>query len=299
MLMSASTDAIPGSQPSPLFRWAWPAVLGGLLLLLFAPTLLQLVEVWNRDPNYSHGFLVLPVSLWLAWRYASQTPVPAEGEAGLGAIPLLLGCILHIPAVFIAWPPLDFVALGLVLRGLAVTAGGRRWAAGFTFPILFLFFMFPLPLTWTNFAALQLQDLVTAVSAAILDLFVVCYRRGHALYVAGIPDNLLVAPECSGLRQIVAFVALGALGGHLFRKPILFRLLLILAAVPIAILANAFRVVLMALGVRWFGSGWVASWLHDVPALLTLPLGLALFGLAGLWLGRLWPARNKEPLPCA
>jgi exosortase len=266
---------------------------GAALLPLVWPTLVILVRAWWLDPNYSHGFAVPFISGWLAWRHLSKHGVPAAGEVPLGCALLLAGGVVHLAAVLIGWPPLDFLALVMILRGLAVALGGRQWAGGFTFPILFLFFMFPLPVSWTSVAALWLQDVVSTLSAILLDPFLVVHLRGHTLHIAGVTGNLVVAPECSGLRQIVAFVALGALLGHLFRKPLLFSVLLILASIPIAIFANVVRVVLMALGARWFGSEWMSGWLHDTPALLTLPLGLVLFALVGLWLGRFWAAADR------
>jgi len=85
----------------------------------------------------------------------------------------------------------------------------------------FLFFMFPLPVTWTGAAAVWLQDTVSRVSAPVLNLFWICHRRGNELVIAGLEDNLLVAPECSGLRQLVAFLALAALIAYLGKKPLL------------------------------------------------------------------------------
>jgi exosortase len=295
--MAPPVAASPPSDRTAVRLWLVAAL--ALLAVLYAPLLWRLAVLWLDDPNYSHGFLVPLISGWLAWRHIRKVGPPVCGEPGLGCLEVLSGCAVHLVAFVIAWPPLDFVALALVLRGLAVAAGGREWAKGFTFAILFLFFMFPLPVTWTGTAALWLQDWVSRASEAVLNLFVVCYRRGNALYLAGVPDPLMVAEECSGLRQIVGFVALGALLGHLGRRPPLFRVLLVVLAVPVAIAANVARVLLMAVVTTFLGTGWLSTWLHHAPALVALPLGLALFLLTGRALGRFWPPRPKEVAPCA
>jgi exosortase len=142
-----------------------------------------------------------------------------------------------------------------------------------------------------------LQDWVAQISAAILDPFIVCYRRGNVLHLAGVPEPLVVAAECSGLRQIVAFVALGTLVAGLSDKPRAFRVLLVLAAVPVAILANVARILLMALGAVWFGTAWIGGWLHDAPSAVTFPLGLALFIAVGWGLGRLFERRAHDNRP--
>ncbi|MBI1915252.1 MAG: exosortase/archaeosortase family protein [Planctomycetes bacterium] len=287
--MSAKT----ATKPSRL-AVAWAGVLGALCALLFGETFLQLVEQWWTDPNYSHGFLVLPFSIGLAWHCARRTPWTGQGEIGPGLAALFTGCGMHLVAVVLSSPLVDFVALALVLRGLTVLAGGRTWASAFTFPILFLFFLFPLPGLWTATAAVWLQDIVSRLSATILDLFLVCYRRGNTLYLAGLSQPLVVAEECSGLRQIVAFVALGALLGHLSGRRWYFRLLLLFAAVPVAIVANLVRVLLMAFGAHFFGTGWIAGSLHHAPALFSMPLGIALYLLVWWGLLRVFEPGGKE-----
>jgi exosortase len=192
-------------------------------------------------------------------------------------IGILLGVLCQLTATLVRWPPLSYLGLVCVLRGLLVCAGGRTWAAPFNFPLLYLFFMFPVPVTWSGFAALWLQDVVSRVSEAVLGLFVVCHRVGHTIRIAGVEKTLVVAEECSGLGQIVAFFAFAALLGHFLARPIWSRIALLAASVPIAILANTLRVVLMNLGAYWFGTNWMGGLLHDVPALFSIPVGLALF----------------------
>lgn len=257
--------------------------------VLFFPTFVRLAELWRKDPNYSHGFLIPLISLLLAARHIRREGWPVEGQLPLGAINVLAGCLVHLASQVVGWPPLDYLGLVFVLRGLALAAGGRQWAAGLTFPILFLFFMFPLPVTWTGYLALWLQDWVSRISGVILDLFFVCHQRGTALFIAGIPEPLVVAEECSGLRQIVVFFALGVLLGYLSQKPMLFRILLALASVPVAILANVARVVLMGMGAAYFGTDWFHGWLHDMPALFSVPFGLLMFLLVWRLLSSIWP----------
>jgi exosortase len=271
------------------------ALVAAGVLFFFLPTWSRLIELWNKDANYSHGYAIPLLALIPAWSYLKRAGAPIAGEPVLGSMYLLSGGIIHLAAQVIAWPPLDFAALALVLRGVAVTAGGRRWAAGFTFPILFLFFMFPLPVTWTGYAALWLQDIVSLVSAALIDPFVTCFRRGNALHVAGVSGPLIVAEECSGLRQIVAFFAAGTYYAFLTPRPFAYRVLLILAAAPVAILANVLRVVLMAFGAVHFGLDWMSGSLHYAPAMFSIPLGIGLYALTGWSLWQLW----KPALPGA
>lgn len=266
-----------------------------LVLALFGPTFLRLVDLWEKDPNYSHGYLVAPIAVYLAWMVYRQAGAPRGGDRRLAATGAVLGVLIHLIATLIVWPPLDFVALFLVLRAGLVAAGGREWAAKFTFPMLFLFFMFPIPVTWTSEAALRLQDIVSRMSYELIQLFVVASRRGHNITIAGVPEALVIAEECSGLRQIVSFLAFGALLGHLTRRPIGYQILITLMAIPVAVITNVFRVTLMNLGAAWFGAGWISGELHHVPALFTIPVGLVLYLGVNHVLGSLWKSIWPEP----
>lgn len=273
------TPAIPlGSGRIRALVWLVPLL--GLLAVLYGSAFREWVERWWSDASYSHGFLVPIMSLLLAVRwYVRSRPRLEEESSWIGAAELLAGCGVHWAASVIVSPLVDFVGLVLVLHGLAWLLGGRAWARGLRFPILFLFFMFPLPSLLTSAAAVWLQDVVTGVSAEVLNVTWVCHRKGNALYLPGLDQPLYVAEECSGLRQLVAFVALSAFLGVLQDRGLWQRMLLIAAAIPAAIIANVLRVLVMAFGARLFGTGWLSGWLHEVPAMITLPVGLGLLVL--------------------
>ena len=153
-----------------------------------------------------------------------------NGERRIAFLTLLPGAVLLLAATVVPWPLLTYAALALILRGAAVALGGRAWAGCFTAPILFSFFMFPVPFVWTSYAALWLQDVVARLRASVLDFFVICRRTGTIIEIVGIPQQLHVAEECSGLHQIVGFVAFAVLLGLLLERPGWQRLLLIVLA---------------------------------------------------------------------
>jgi exosortase len=257
-----------------------------LVTILFAGNVLHLAHIWNLDDNYSHGYLVLPISLVLAYRVARRVGPPVRGEVAWGVTAIVFGVLCQYAFVVLRSPVVSFLGVFAVLRGLLVCAGGRAWAAAFNFPLLFLFFMFPVPAKWTSYTALWLQDVVSRVSETVIGLFVVCHRVGHSIRLAGVDRSLVVAEECSGLGQIVSFLAFAALLGHLLARPGWYRVLLLVASVPVAIAANTLRVVMMNLGAVYFGTKWMQGALHDAPALFSVPVGIGLFLLFDWWLSR-------------
>jgi len=286
--MNAPFQAKIGDRPA-----TWGLPLAGLFAAgLFAPTILQLAQIWELDPNYSHGYFIAPISLWLAWRVVREHRLPERGEVMQGAVTLGIGLCLNIVGVVLRALPIEFAAMVLTLRGVAVLLGGRPWANRLLFPTFFLAFLFPLPVAETTRLAVWLQDAIAKIGTEVLGWFYFCFRRGNSIHIAGVVDPLYVGKECSGVRQIMAFVAMGTLVSNLGKVGWTRGSLLVLLAAPVAIFANVVRIVLMGVGVVTFGQTWLSTWRHDVPAMFTLPLGIATyFGL--VWLITPASARAK------
>lgn len=262
-------------------------------ICLFAPTLRQLAQIWLVDNNYSHGFFILPVSLWLAWLVVKAHPLPERGEPVQGLFTLGVGLVFQLIGVVLRYLPIELLALLLVLRGIAVLLGGQRWANRLLFPTLFLVFLFPVPAALSGRIAVALQDIIATLSTEVLGWFYLCFRRGNNIHIFDVAQPLFVAQECSGVRQIMAFLALAALVAYLGSVGFWRGVLLIALAVPIAIATNVIRVLLMAIGFIYFGPGWATTKMHDFPAMVTLPLGIAMF-FGVLWF--LMPAASERTI---
>lgn len=242
-----------------------------LVFLIFAPRLQELALRWIDDANYSHGFVIPLISALLAWRWVRTAGLPLTGEPPLALAWVLVGCGLHLVAQVVWFPPIDYLALASMLYGLAVLAGGRAWARGLRFPIAFLFFMFPLPLALTEPVALWLQEVVSGLGTALLQFAMPAYREGNFIWLP--EQRLEVGEACSGLRQMVAFVALALLIGELSSGSWGRRLALVVAAVPVAVAANLLRLVCMAFVAEYAGLAWIGGGYHDAWGVLTLAAG--------------------------
>ncbi len=254
-------------------------VLAAFILLigaLLTPLLVSVELAWRRDPNYSHGYLVPFICFALTLRAGSRAGPPVNGQKRMALLTLIPGGVLLMAATLIPWPLITFFALCLILRGTVVAIGGRAWAAYFTAPILFSFFMFPVPVTWTAYSALWLQDVVSRICANVVDLFIVCRRTGTILQLAGVSPSIYVGEECSGLRQIVCFLAFAVLLGLMLDRGVWQKLTLVVLAVPIAVVANVVRILIMCAGAIHLGTSWMNGWLHYAPAAFTIPVGFGM-----------------------
>src|SRR5262245_30351588 len=114
MSMNVTDRPLPLLTPAAMLALA---LLVAVVALLFAPTFALLLQRWQIDPNYSHGYLVGPISLLMAGIAIYRVGRPQQSEMALGLIYLACGLIVHFAALIASWPLLDFVALALVLRG--------------------------------------------------------------------------------------------------------------------------------------------------------------------------------------
>jgi exosortase len=276
------------SWPAPAaLRLFLPAAAVLLLAAVFARDGVDLFRVWLADDNYSHGFLIPFVSALLAWRYVRHAGWPTAGQPLPGLALMVLGGFLHLATVVLWFPPLACLALVLLLGGAGILVGGRRWAAGLLFPLLFLAFMFPLPAVLLDRIANFLQGVVAWLACAVLQLFLPAYQQGNVLHLPG--ERLEVGEACSGLRQLVAFAALALLVVYLSRRSLAFRIALLVGAPVAAVLANLLRVLLMAFLVLQFGPGWIGGALHTAWGLFTLAVGLGLLLAFGWWFSLVVP----------
>jgi exosortase len=255
-----------------------------LVGVVFWPTVAELVVHWNHDENYSHGYLVPVVSVIFAITAARRAGRFTRARlpwriVRVGLFSLTLGMVVHMVSAFTSFLLLDVAGLVLTLRGVLFVLGGRRAWRAHAFAVWFLIFMAPLPAGFYQSVTRILQDVATHISAAGLSAVgVPVLTEGRLLHVPGY--TLEVAEACSGMRQVMAFLALSVVVAKLNRGRGWSRWLLVLLAVPIAVAANCLRIVLTGVLIQTGGLGWVTGRWHTFEGLITLTMGLALLAAA-------------------
>lgn len=271
------------------------------LLVGYWRTARDLVEIWTHDPNYSHGFFVPLFSLYLVWSakradrsmatdaVARPERSPSEGASsdywrGLGKVAIGLG--VHVVASFLGYGFLDVLAFVCILRGATLLIGGETAHRRYASATLFLIFMARLPIQWYQTVARYLQNLVSVASAFSFEAcgIPVC-REGCHLHFPGY--SLTVGEACSGMRQLTTAVALAFVLGHFFAPRGWRRATLLIASVPLAVVANCLRVVAAGFALRWCGPDTAEGVLHTLEGLATMTLvSLMLLALARLLAAR-------------
>jgi exosortase len=259
-----------------------------LAIVIFAPILYYMVVHWRQVPDYSHGFLVAPLAVYFAWeRRAKLRRTPVE-PSWWGVLPLSLGTL----ALAVGRLGVELMAMRtafvLTLIGLVLLLLGRRVFGVLAFPLLFLFLMVPLPQSLVNVISFPLQ--LVAADLAVDSLYLIgipALREGNIIHLPN--TQLFVAEACSGLRSLMALGTLAVVFAYFFRRNPLERIVIVLSAIPIAILVNAFRVALTGFLTAKIGERAAEGWIHQTEGFFTFGLAFALLLLEAWLLKMFWP----------
>lgn len=247
-------------------RWRVVARPGSLLLLailvvLYRSVIRDLVWQWWDDPNYSHGFLVPFFSGFLIWQRRDRLRALAPQGTWIGVPVLLAGIGALLLGDLAGEYFLMRSSLIVVLAGLILFHLGRTVFRVLAFPLLFLFFMVPLPATLFYAVAFPLQNLAARNAAWALDrLGVPVLLDGNVIQLSQI--SLGVTEACSGIRSLISLLAVAVAWAALTLPGVWAVMGLAASAVPITVLANAGRVVATGLIAQRFGIEYAQGFFH-------------------------------------
>ncbi len=249
------------------------------IVLLYHATFWSMLELWSRSQTFAHGFLIVPISCWLAWRQrarlAALAPQPSrQGLLLLGALGLawLLADAANVPVV-------EQYAATAMLPACVLAILGWPAVRLLAFPLAYLFLAVPFGEVFLD----PLIDFTAAFTVTALQWTgVPVFRDGSNFSLP--TGNWSVVEACSGLRYLIAALALGALYAHVHFHSTRRRLAVMAAALLVPILANGVRAYLivmlghlsnmrLAVGVDHLIYGWLFFGL----------VVLLLFWLAARW----------------
>jgi exosortase len=187
----------------------------------------------------------------------------------------------------------------IVLAGLILYLYGIAHFKLLLFPLAYLIFMVPLPAIVYNTIAFKLQLLVSTISAELIRWTgVAVYRDGNILEVATV-GPLAVEEACSGMRSIMALLALSSLLAYILYRTKLRQWILVASALPVAVVTNIFRVTMTGILAYHFGREMAEGWLHESFGWIVFVIAFALLWLISRGLNLLLPepSESKESNP--
>jgi exosortase len=250
------------------------AVTAAAIAWSYFPSLTYLARWWE-DPNYSHGWLIAPIALFILWQRREMLPSVTIRHRWWNFLPL---------ALLLAWRSwlyetndqwLEAATVPLVIAAATLAVGGWgaiRWA----WPALvFLIFMVPLPNRFDDFLSAPLQRIATTGAYQLLTaLGLPVVAEGNVILIHS--QRVEVAEACRGLSMLLSFGALITAMVILIERPIWDRVVLILSIIPIALLCNIIRISITAVAYGYYDRP--VKEVHDYAGygMMALALGLVL-----------------------
>jgi exosortase A len=230
--------------------WSQSALLAGVLLVLvvtlFHETLASMIDVWLRSDTFAHGALVVPVCAWLAWRKRAQLaalePRAAAGGLVLLAFLALLWTLGRVAGVLVV----EQAALVAMIPAIVWAVLGWQTLVMLAFPLGFLAFAVP----FGEGLIPALMEFTATFTVKALELTgIPVYREG--LHFSIPTGDFEVARACSGIRYLIASLALGTLYAHLTYRTFWRRVLFVALALVVPLLANGARAYLIVMIAYW------------------------------------------------
>jgi len=223
-----------------MISWAAIAWFGILLIAAYFTILVKLVNQWSTDDDVSHGFFVPIVAAYIAWTRRDALLRIQWKPAWWGLGLLLWAAVQAYLGLLGAELFLQRTAFLMSLLGLLLVLGGTALVRELLFPLLLLPFMIPLPTVIYNQITFPLQLFASTVAEKSLEILnVPVIRDGNILELAS--QKLSVAEACSGIRSLLSLSFLSQVYAYFFDRKVWMRWVLLIATVPIAIIANSAR----------------------------------------------------------
>jgi exosortase len=264
-------------------------------LWAYSHPLADQARVWWNDPDYTFAFLVPVFSLALLWSRRDRLRAAVVKGSWWGLALLGLAAAMRCAAAHECTTTLDRLSLVPSLAGAVLFIGGAG-VLGWAWPsIVFLVFMVPVPTIVTALASYPLQRLGTVLSVGLLQLLgVPALARGNVIALRA--SEIGVVEACSGLRMIMLCLALTVGTILIARLSRLEKLLVVLSAVPIAVIVNVARLTGSAIFQELLGPGLGTMTGHDVSGWFAMPLAVVLVSLELMWIAKL---RRPRPVEAA
>lgn len=288
--------AARGFRRIDIWRFVATLVLSATGVWAYWPAIKELVETWTRVPDYSHGFLVAPLSLYFLWARRSQFPNTSPSGLILGCSLLVVSFAMRYFGARYFMSFLDAWSILLWIAAMVAVLGGRPLLVWCLPSIVFLWFMVPLPFSLETALSLPLQRIATKISCWTLQLLgQPAFSEGNVIVID--EQQLEVAQACSGLRLFVGVTAVAYVYFVLIRRSWWEKLCVVAAVIPIAIVSNATRIVLTGLLIQfwqWSGSHQGA---HDTSGYIMILFAAFLFWFLLWYLGKLFPIEAIREMP--
>jgi len=254
--------------------WLPYIILGLVVTAIYYRVVGKLVSDWYTNPDFSHGFLVAPFAIYVLWdkrKVLRETPVR---QTWSGVWLIVAAIFVLFMGVYGAELFLSRLSLVMLLAGIVWTLCGRAMLREMRFALLVLLLAIPIPAVLFNQITFPLQLLASRMASALLPLFgVPVLRDGNIIQLPSM--QLEVAEACSGIRSLMSLFAVAIFYGYFLERNTWRRVILALASIPIAVFANAARIVGTGLCVQYWNPDKAVGFFHEFSGWLMFIISLS------------------------
>jgi len=233
----------------------WLLVIAGVIWI-YARVLMDLAKEWWINPDYSHGLLIPFAVGYLVYEKRSSLASLPSRPTWFGVVIIVISQCINLIGFLGAEFFLQRTSFVLLIAGLILFFGGWQYLRETAFMLLLFELAIPLPVLIFNLVALPLQLIASSWAESFLRVCQIpVLREGNLLYLS--QQTLNVAEACSGIRSLMSLITLGLMLAYFLPFRWMVRVAFVLTTIPIAIVANAFRV---------GGTGVLATYFGDKAA---------------------------------
>jgi exosortase len=246
-----------------------------LLTALYSPIFFQLYKSRWENIDYTHAYLILPVSLWLAWRKrqeirAALTASASPSVATWGMALLVLGALMFVFGWRMDYLMVSSLSFIVVLFGMILYRYNGKVAQILRFPILYLLLLVPPPLGILDAITIPMRKGVSIMTEVILKPFYPVVRDGMMLQVGH--AQVFVGAPCSGFRSLVSMFALALIYVYLIKLARSKKMIILAMVIPFALVGNVIRVISLTLVTYYFGKEAGEGFFHGFSGMLIFVL---------------------------
>lgn len=273
--------------------WALLAIASSILVFVFYDGLELMVEWWTTREEYSHGFLIPVISLYLIWQKKHLLEQLEFTGSWLGVAITFIGAGIFILAELGGVYTIIQYSFLLTLYGVLLSLAGVKAFKVVGIPLLILIFMLPLPNFLYNDLSSQLQLISSEIGVFVIRSFgISVFLEGNVIDLGSY--KLQVVEACNGLRYLFPLMTLGFIMAYFYHATMWKRVIIFLSTIPITILMNSFRIGVIGVMVEHWGQGMAEGFLHDFEGWVIF---MACFGILfiEMWL-LMRITKDKRPL---
>lgn len=269
----------------PVHCYVKMVIIGGLFVYLFYNEIETIVGKWLTDSSWSHGFLIPLFSLYFIDQAKSEILNLRTKPNYLGLFFMICGIVFYpLNIVHFQYGYLRPLGMIATLGAVVLFLGGWRLIKYTWLPIVFLVFAVPLPTRLYVSLTMPMQKWAAAVTGVLLN-----FVNEMEVTVSGVVIDVVyrgqkldpplnVAEACSGMRLLMAFLALGVAMAYLHYRPVWQRIVLLASTIPIAIFCNIVRVTITGFIYILIHPKYAQGIYHDLLGMVMLPLAFGLYG---------------------